>query len=193
MTQMALGGAGVERNGTESPGHLMPLLRIPYALLRNCEIITGITGGIYPDRAAKQQTPVMPVIISVSLKSPLLFIPRAYASGKTAPRIARRDSGVASDARKRPSGMHAKTRSTTRRDSWRSWLENRTARPVLRVRSRAQKVPAVFHIEEGRRLVQQEDIGPAGQGGGDARKLELAVAEGGNVGPGQTVDPEQGQ
>ena len=64
MTQMALGGAGVERNGTESPGHLMPLLRIPYALLRNCEIITGITGGIYPDRAAKQQTPVKPVSIS---------------------------------------------------------------------------------------------------------------------------------
>ena len=35
---------------------ISPRLRIRF---RNCEIITCITGGIYPDRAAKQQTPVM--------------------------------------------------------------------------------------------------------------------------------------
>ena len=29
------------------------------------EIVTCITGGIYPDRAAKQQTPVVQVTISV--------------------------------------------------------------------------------------------------------------------------------
>ena len=34
-------------------------------LLWNCEIITCITSGIYPDRAAKQQTPGMQVIISI--------------------------------------------------------------------------------------------------------------------------------
>jgi hypothetical protein len=34
------------------------------AVLSETEILTGITGGIYPDRAAKQQTPVMPVSIS---------------------------------------------------------------------------------------------------------------------------------
>ena len=32
-------------------------------------ISVSITGGIYPDRAAKQQTPVMQVIISISLRS----------------------------------------------------------------------------------------------------------------------------
>ena len=32
----------------------------------NCEIITCITGDIYPDRAAKQQTPLMQVIISIT-------------------------------------------------------------------------------------------------------------------------------
>ena len=36
-------------------------------VLRNCGIITCVTGGIYPDRAAKQQTPVVQVIISVSI------------------------------------------------------------------------------------------------------------------------------
>ena len=30
------------------------------------QVIISITGGIYPDRAAKQQTPVMQVIISVA-------------------------------------------------------------------------------------------------------------------------------
>ena len=96
MTQMALGGAGVERSGTESPGHLMPLLRIPYALLRNCEIITGITGGIYPDRAAKQQTPVMQVIISQFLRCMLLAASRCDSqfaknikTGKNAKKIFR--------------------------------------------------------------------------------------------------------
>ena len=30
------------------------------------QVIISITGGIYPDRAAKQQTPVMQVIISIT-------------------------------------------------------------------------------------------------------------------------------
>jgi hypothetical protein len=34
--------------------------------LSETEIITCATGGIYPDRAAKQQTPVTQVIISIT-------------------------------------------------------------------------------------------------------------------------------
>ena len=42
--------------------------RIPQKILvRNDKRITCITGGIYPDRAAKQQQPVMQVILFVSL------------------------------------------------------------------------------------------------------------------------------
>ena len=43
--------------------------QVPVMQVPVMQVIISITGDIYPDRAAKQQAPVMQVIISVSLNN----------------------------------------------------------------------------------------------------------------------------
>jgi hypothetical protein len=64
--------------------------------LSKTERITCVAGGIYPDRAAKQQTPVMQVIISQFLRCVLLAASRcdsqfakSIKTGKNAKKIFR--------------------------------------------------------------------------------------------------------
>ena len=51
-----------------------------------------------------------------------------------------------------------------------------------------QDLDPVLGIEECRRLVQQDEIGPAGEGSGDAGFLELPVTERGDVRIGKVFD-----
>ena len=71
--------------------------------------------------------------------------------------------------------------------------KDRNAAAAAHIPYRLQHRTAAFHVQEGRRFVQEEEIRPAGQGDAKAGFLELAVAEGRQVAFRQIGDAEGGK